>query len=114
VTGKNLVGPEADALDLGAVFRALADEHRRSVLTQLAADRSDNERGCNSFDLPVSKQTQTHHFRVLREAGLIDEPTTATARASVYDARTSRRDSPGCSPSSKQSLRAIPLLAKHR
>jgi DNA-binding transcriptional ArsR family regulator len=73
VAGKNLVGPEADALDLGVVFRALADEHRRSVLTQLAADHGDNERGCNSFDLPISKQTQTHHFRVLREAGLIDE-----------------------------------------
>ncbi|MFF8035976.1 ArsR/SmtB family transcription factor [Streptomyces sp. NPDC016626] len=73
MAGKNLVGPKADALDLGAVFRALADEHRRSVITKLAADRSDNERGCNSFDLPISKQTQTHHFRVLREAGLIDE-----------------------------------------
>jgi DNA-binding transcriptional ArsR family regulator len=73
VAGKDLVGPEVDALDLGAVFRALADEHRRSVMTQLAADRSDGERGCNSFDLPISKQTQTHHFRVLREAGLVDE-----------------------------------------
>ncbi|MFJ3037150.1 ArsR/SmtB family transcription factor [Streptomyces tendae] len=57
----------------GVVFRALADVHRRSVMTQLAADRSDSERGCNSFDLPISKQTQTHHFRVLRGAGLIDE-----------------------------------------
>ncbi|MFF0747196.1 ArsR/SmtB family transcription factor [Streptomyces sp. NPDC004111] len=73
MTGKNLAGPEADALDLGTVLRALADEHRRSVMTQLAADLSDNERGCNSFDLPISKQTQTHHFRVLREAGLIEE-----------------------------------------
>lgn len=73
MAGMNLVGPKADALDLGAVLRALADEHRRSVMTELASDRSDSERGCNSFDLPVSKQTQTHHFRVLREAGLIDE-----------------------------------------
>ncbi|MBC3993315.1 helix-turn-helix transcriptional regulator [Streptomyces sp. AC563] len=73
MAGKNLVGPEADALDLGAVFRALADEHRRSVIARLAADHSDSERGCNSFDLPISKQTQTHHFRVLREAGLVDE-----------------------------------------
>ncbi|MEU3963001.1 ArsR family transcriptional regulator [Streptomyces buecherae] len=73
MAGKNLVGPAADALDLGAVFRALADEHRRSVIARLAADRSDSERGCNSFDLPISKQTQTHHFRVLREAGLVDE-----------------------------------------
>ncbi|MFD7291687.1 ArsR/SmtB family transcription factor [Streptomyces sp. NPDC059897] len=73
MAGRNLVGPKAEALDLGAVFRALADEHRRSVMTELAADRRDSERGCNSFDLPISKQTQTHHFRVLREAGLIDE-----------------------------------------
>jgi DNA-binding transcriptional ArsR family regulator len=50
-------------------------QHRavRSVMTELTADRSDSERGCNSFNLPISKQTQTHHFRVLREAGLIDE-----------------------------------------
>ncbi|WP_043663450.1 ArsR/SmtB family transcription factor [Nocardia vulneris] len=73
MVARNRIGPEADALDLGAVFRALADEHRRAVMTELAADRSDSERGCNSFDLPISKQTQTHHFRVLREAGLIDE-----------------------------------------
>ena len=73
MAGTNQVGSEADALDLGVVFRALADEHRRSVMKELAADLSDSERGCNSFDLPISKQTQTHHFRVLREAGLIDE-----------------------------------------
>ncbi|MBB4688699.1 winged helix-turn-helix domain-containing protein [Amycolatopsis jiangsuensis] len=73
MAGRNLVGPEADALDLGTVFRALGDEHRRVVMAELAADPSDSERGCNSFDLPISKQTQTHHFRVLREAGLIHE-----------------------------------------
>ncbi|MCP2266035.1 ArsR/SmtB family transcription factor [Promicromonospora thailandica] len=60
-------------LDLGAVLRALSDEHRRAVMTELAADRSDPERTCNSFDLPISKQTQTHHFRTLRDAGLIEE-----------------------------------------
>ncbi|WP_406642550.1 ArsR/SmtB family transcription factor [Amycolatopsis sp. WGS_07] len=73
MAGTNLAGPEADALELGVVLRALADEHRRAVMTELAADRTDSERGCSSFDLPISKQTQTHHFRVLREAGLIDE-----------------------------------------
>ncbi|RJQ74477.1 ArsR family transcriptional regulator [Pseudonocardiaceae bacterium YIM PH 21723] len=73
MVGRNLVGPEVDALELGVVLRALADEHRRSVMMELAADRTDGERGCNSFDLPISKQTQTHHFRVLREAGLINE-----------------------------------------
>lgn len=61
------------ALDLGAVLRALSDENRRAVMMELAADEADQERACNSFDLPVSKQTLTYHFRTLRHAGLIDE-----------------------------------------
>lgn len=68
-----LLGPSAGEIELGAVLRALSDEHRRTVMTELAADNEDHERRCNSFDLPISKQTQTHHFRVLREAGLICE-----------------------------------------
>ncbi|KOG88002.1 ArsR/SmtB family transcription factor [Streptomyces varsoviensis] len=66
-------GPEAAEMELGAVLRALSDEHRRAVMVELAADEEDRERTCNSFDLPVSKQTQTHHFRALREVGLIRE-----------------------------------------
>lgn len=58
-------------MDLGKVFGALADESRRRVVAELAADPSDAERACGSFDLPVKKATRTHHFRVLREAGLI-------------------------------------------
>jgi DNA-binding transcriptional ArsR family regulator len=64
-------GPRAADMELGTILRALSDEHRRAVMIELAADKEDRERTCNSFDLPVSKQTQTHHFRVLREAGLI-------------------------------------------
>ncbi|MCE4267681.1 ArsR family transcriptional regulator [Rhodococcus globerulus] len=60
-----------DELDLGLILRALGDEHRRAVIVELAADEEDPERTCNSFDLPVSKQTQTHHFKTLRDAGLI-------------------------------------------
>lgn len=67
------LGPTAAEMELGTVIRALSDEHRRAVMTELAADDKDGARRCNSFDLPISKQTQTHHFRVLREAGLICE-----------------------------------------
>lgn len=73
MTGSGPAEDDAGNADLGTVFRALADEHRRTVIVKLAADGSDREHTCNSFDLPVSKQTQTHHFRVLREAGLIHE-----------------------------------------
>lgn len=63
--------PVIDDVDLGQVLRALADPLRRDVIIQLTADRRDTERACASFDLPVTKSTRTHHWRVLREAGLI-------------------------------------------
>ncbi|MET7463579.1 helix-turn-helix domain-containing protein [Nonomuraea sp. NPDC005501] len=58
-------------MDLGKVFGALADSSRRRVVAELAADPGGRERACGSFDLPVKKAARTHHFRVLREAGLI-------------------------------------------
>ncbi|MBH5338124.1 helix-turn-helix transcriptional regulator [Streptomyces pactum] len=58
-------------MDLGKVFAALADDSRRRVIAELAADPEDRERACGSFDLPVKKATRTYHFRVLREAGLV-------------------------------------------
>lgn len=63
--------PPITEVDLGQVFRALADPLRRAVVIELAADASDTERACSSFPMPVSKSTKTHHWRALREAGLI-------------------------------------------
>jgi DNA-binding transcriptional ArsR family regulator len=62
--------PSADEMDLGAIFAALADPLRRQVVLTLARG-PDEVRHCSAFDLPVTKATRTHHFRVLREAGLI-------------------------------------------
>lgn len=59
--------------ELSTVLAALADPSRRQVVVDLAADSHDGERACGSFDLPVGKATRTHHFRVLREAGLITQ-----------------------------------------
>jgi len=58
-------------VDLGQVFRALADPLRRAVIAELAADPTESERACSSFSMPVAKSTRTHHWRALREAGLI-------------------------------------------
>ena len=66
--------PEVSAVELGTVMAALADPHRAGVIASLAAGRALNEAGeraCASFALPVAKSTRTHHWRVLREAGLI-------------------------------------------
>ncbi len=66
--------PELASVELGTVMAALADPHRAGVIAALAAGGGLNEAGeraCASFALPVAKSTRTHHWRVLREAGLI-------------------------------------------
>ncbi|WP_326950689.1 helix-turn-helix domain-containing protein [Amycolatopsis sp. NBC_00348] len=63
--------PELAEMELRAVLTALADDHRRSVVVTLLGQPEDTERTCQSFGLPVGKSTLTHHFRILREAGLI-------------------------------------------
>ncbi|HWF56004.1 MAG TPA: helix-turn-helix transcriptional regulator, partial [Solirubrobacteraceae bacterium] len=60
--------PAADEIELAAVLHALSDPLRLQVVSMLA---DGGERSCSSFGLPVVKSTCTHHFRVLREAGVI-------------------------------------------
>lgn len=63
--------PDRDDMKLGDVLAALADPHRRHVVATLARLDAETERTCASFGLPVGKASLTHHFRVLRHAGLI-------------------------------------------
>lgn len=63
--------PSPDEMTLGAVLVALADPSRRKVVRELCGEPETAERTCASFGLEVAKSTLTHHFRVLREAGLI-------------------------------------------
>jgi len=65
--------PAVEEMRLSTVLAALADPLRARVVRELAADPSDPERTCASFGLGISKSTQTHHFRVLREAGLVSQ-----------------------------------------
>lgn len=53
-------------------LNALADPVRRSILRTLSAE-PDFSRACGTFDLPVSKATASHHFTVLRAAGLLEQ-----------------------------------------
>jgi DNA-binding transcriptional ArsR family regulator len=60
--------PGREQLELAAVLHALSDPIRLRIVVGLA--RGD-ARSCRSFELPVTKSTCTHHFKVLREAGVI-------------------------------------------
>jgi DNA-binding transcriptional ArsR family regulator len=70
--------PDRDALELPAVLHALSDPHRLQIVRALA--ESTTELRCGRLGLPVTKSTATHHFRVLREAGVIRQAEDGTAR----------------------------------
>jgi DNA-binding transcriptional ArsR family regulator len=71
--------PTRGEIELGAVLHALSDPVRLKIVAALAAGE-DAPRTCGSFDVPVSKSTCTHHFKVLREAGVIRQEHEGTAR----------------------------------
>jgi DNA-binding transcriptional ArsR family regulator len=77
VVAEPLPYPARDEIELAAVLHALSDPMRLRIVAALAAGE---ERSCKSIDLPVVKSTCTHHFRVLREAGVIRQRQEGTAR----------------------------------
>jgi DNA-binding transcriptional ArsR family regulator len=62
--------PRRADLRVESVLAALSDPVRLSIVRTLAATDGES-RSCGSFGLSVSKSTASHHFRVLREAGVI-------------------------------------------
>jgi DNA-binding transcriptional ArsR family regulator len=69
--------PSREEIDLASVLHALSDPVRLRIVAGLAVS---DDRTCKSFDLPVTKSTCTHHFRVLREAGLIRQRLEGTTK----------------------------------
>ena len=70
--------PAAQDLELPAVLHALSDPQRLRIVRELSVDPT--PRPCGAFDVQITKSTCTHHFRVLREAGVIEQRAIGTAR----------------------------------
>ncbi len=64
----DLTHPEADEIDLLDVLHALSDPTRMTIARTL---RTEPERPCGTFPVDVAPSTLTHHFRILRQSGLI-------------------------------------------
>ena len=75
---ETLFHPVREDIELGAVLHALSDPVRLRIVAGLAG--AAEERTCGSFDVPVTKSTCTHHFKVLREAGIVRQRQAGTAR----------------------------------
>ncbi|HEV2975311.1 MAG TPA: helix-turn-helix domain-containing protein [Solirubrobacteraceae bacterium] len=73
-----LYHPQTDELELAGVLHALSDPQRLRIVRELVADPE--PRPCGTLELDVSKSTRTHHFRVLREAGVVRQEALGTSR----------------------------------
>ena len=69
--------PQIEAIEMAALLHALSDPARLEIVRTLAAE---GERQCGTFDLGLTKATRSHHFKVLREAGLTHTRVVGTAR----------------------------------
>ncbi|MER6388027.1 helix-turn-helix domain-containing protein [Streptomyces sp. NPDC001523] len=77
-TTRALAHPDRAEIRLEGVLHALSDPLRMSIVRDLAS--SDTELACSHFALPVTKSTTTHHFRVLRESGVVRQTYAGTTK----------------------------------
>jgi DNA-binding transcriptional ArsR family regulator len=91
---RGLSHTDPEAVTLQAALDALADPVRRSILRQLA-ESPDWTRACGTFDLAVTKATSSHHFAVLRNAGLIEQRDAGPRRLNRLRSEEFERRFPG-------------------
>lgn len=79
-TATKLVHPAQGELEFTIVMSALSDPVRLAIVARLAEVEPEGELACTTFALPVSKSTQSGHFKTLREAGVIYQRDEGTRR----------------------------------
>jgi DNA-binding transcriptional ArsR family regulator len=85
---ETLPAPRREDLRLEDVLQALGDPVRLQIVRTLYAEGG--QRPCGTFGLPVAKSTASHHFRVLRDAGVIHQR--AAGRERLTELRTDDLD----------------------
>ena len=74
---RDLHHPRLEDLELTNVLHALSDPVRLEIVRVLAGL---DEMPCSSLHTAVSKSTMSHHFKVLREAGVTHTRANGTKR----------------------------------
>ncbi|GAO10490.1 ArsR family transcriptional regulator [Streptomyces lydicamycinicus] len=68
-----------DDVPVLTALSALADPVRMDLIRTLA-DHSDWTLSCSNFDVSVGRAAKSHHFSVLRDAGLVEQRDQGTKR----------------------------------
>lgn len=74
--------PAREEIRIEAVLHALSDPVRLRIVRDMARGTADAF-ACSYFELPVTKSTSTHHFRVLRESGVVRQLYRGTAKLNM-------------------------------
>src|SRR2546423_15200399 len=104
-----LFEPDLADVPVLTVLQALADETRLTIVRELAA--AGGERLCGSFAPDLAKATRSHHFKVLREAGLTRTRIEGTGRDLRLPPQEPRRRFPGPLDSLAAAHRPLSVLA---
>jgi DNA-binding transcriptional ArsR family regulator len=72
-----LIQPDSAEMQLAPVMAALSDPVRVTIVRALAVQ---GEFACGTLELGISPATRSHHFRVLREAGITNTRVAGTHR----------------------------------
>ena len=75
-----LEGPDLDEIDGMTVLQALSDPVRLEIVRQLSGCSGGGELKCGQVELPVTKSTASHHFRILLAAGVVAERAQGTSK----------------------------------
>ena len=70
--------PDRDEIELPSVLHALSDPHRLEIVRRLSEESE--PRACGALGSDLAKSTLTHHFRVLRESGVIAQTREGTTK----------------------------------
>jgi DNA-binding transcriptional ArsR family regulator len=105
---ETLSHPGAEQIELGAVLHALSDEVRLSIVLAVA---DGGECAMRAIDVPVSKSTCTHHFKVLRDAGVLRQRQVGTARLNTLRSEDLNERFPGLLDSVLSAARARRAVA---
>lgn len=65
---KLIYHPERKNISLPGVLYALGDPTRLAIVKRLAEK---GEHSCGALEIPIAKSTLSHHFKVLRESGIL-------------------------------------------
>jgi DNA-binding transcriptional ArsR family regulator len=87
--------PDADDLRLEVVMGALSEPLRMTVVRKLLLESDAYDHPCGWFGFDRPKSTLTHHFKALREAGLIHQRQYGLERRSRLRTEDLERRFPG-------------------